>query len=483
MDLRITLDTAVSRALYNIRNQTDQLGVVSEQASSGKRILQPEDDPVGSIALITYKSQDARLGNYLGNIQDATTTLNVGVSALLEGSHILDQARQAAIEGAHSSNDQNALNALGQQVDSLLNRLVAVANTQYGDRYIFGGTATKTQPFVLGGSGNAPRYVYKGASDRGNAIINQGQTVDTLYTGSEIFQSQQRAVTVYSGTTGAAPGTGTDSATGQGSLLVTHTSTTYAPGSGVQVGTNSAAGDTIIGPAGSHTLRIVDTSGTGTSGTISLDNGPPVAFTNTSTNLQVTGPGNSVVFLNTTAITPGFNGTVNATANGSLSVDNGVTSIPITFSGNQVVTNAATGDVTNVDSTNIRATGTAGLNYAGTYDAFQILQALRDDLRNTRGLPETQQLQSISNRIGELDRVRNNVLQVVGAQSADLQNLQGLQSHVQDIQLETRKLTADVEGADLGNVIVNLQADQNLLRLTLATTAKIFDQNLLDFLK
>src|SRR5439155_11953260 len=101
----------------------------------------------------------------------------------------------------------------------------------------------------------------------------------------------------------------------------THTSTTYQAGSGVQTGSGSAAGDTVIGPAGAHQLTIVDTSGTGAAGTVSLDGGPAVAFTNADTNLKVSGPNGQVVFVDTTAITANFNGTVNITANGTVSVD------------------------------------------------------------------------------------------------------------------------------------------------------------------
>jgi len=77
-------------------------------------------------------------------------------------------------------------------------------------------------------------------------------------------------------------------------------------------------------------------------------------------------------------------------------VDGGATSVPINFSSNQVVTNGTTGAVTNVDSTNIRSTGTDNLNYTGTFDAFQSLIALRDDLRNTRGLSSADQAQALS---------------------------------------------------------------------------------------
>ncbi len=136
-----------------------------------------------------------------------------------------------------------------------------------------------------------------------------------------------------------------------------------------------------------------------------------------------------------------------------------------------------------MNTTALRRTGTESLDYRGTYDAFQILLALRDDLRNLRGLPQTQQLESISQRIEELDRVRAGVLQSVGEQSATLQNLDGLETHILDVQLTTRKLISALEDADLSQIVIHLQAQENLLRLTLASTARLFDQSLLDFLR
>jgi hypothetical protein len=58
-----------------------------------------------------------------------------------------------------------------------------------------------------------------------------------------------------------------------------------------------------------------------------------------------------------------------------------------------------------------------------------------------------------------------------------------LQSQVQDVQLQTKQLSGDVQSADLASVVTDLQAQQNLLQATLATTARVFSQSLLDFIK
>jgi len=486
MTMRVTPFLQISQAISSIESQSNQLNQLEQEASTGSRLLTPSVDPVATVSVLAENTQNQQLTTYMDNIQTAQTSLNASVSALQQANNIFTQAEQIASEGSNSTNDATSNEALATQVDTLINSLLSVANTQNGNTYLFGGTASNQAPFSVASTNSAglpQSIVYNGSAQRASVIIGQEQTVNTLYPGSQIFQQQTRGTTTYQGTTGAAVGTGTDSATGQGTLLVAHTATTYQAGSGIQPGSSSAAADTILGPNGSHKLTVVDTSGTGAGGTVSLDGGPAIAFTNADTNLKVTGPTGSVVYVNTTAITPGFSGSVAIAASGTLSVDGGATSVPINFSSNQVVANGSTGAVTNVNSSNIQSTGTELLTYTGTYDAFQALTALRDDLRNTSGLTQNQQVQAISQSLSELKRVQQGITNVVGEQSDSLQQMQSLSSYLSQSQLNTQKQISNLQAADVTQVVVGLQSQQNIMQLTLATVPMILNTSLLNFLK
>src|SRR5581483_9261401 len=59
-------------------------------------------------------------------------------------------------------------------------------------QYIFGGTATQTPPFAVtaqNANGRPTAIAYQGAAERARALVGPGQTVDTQYTGSQVFQS------------------------------------------------------------------------------------------------------------------------------------------------------------------------------------------------------------------------------------------------------------------------------------------------------
>ncbi len=484
MNLRVTPNILISRAIQAAGRHSSELAALQQQASSGLRLTKPSDDPTAMRSVLLAKNQDARLEAELSNIQDARSILNLSVTHLLEANDIFVRAKQIALEGIQAT-DPSEREILAKEVEGLVDRLLAIANAEHEGYYLFGGTAAHTAPFSIesDGPGGQPTTVhYRGSTDRSTTGVGSGGFVDMLYSGDEVFQSRARSDTVFIGQTGAAPGSGTDSGAGQATLSVLHTATTYAAGSGVQAGVSSPGGDTIIGPSGSHVLTIVDTSGNGTSGTVSLNGGVTVAFSNADADLEVMDPSGEKVYVDTTSITAGFSGDVAITAEGVLSMDGGTTTTPIDFSANQVVQNSLTGEVTNVDGSEIRQVGTEHVEYGGTADAITALLELRDNLRNTRELSQSARTDALDRRIADLDRARENVMMIVGEQSVSLGHLDTLEQKVRDIQLETRRTISENESADIAEVAIKLQNEQALLQFTLASTAIVLDQSLLDYL-
>jgi len=74
-------------------------------------------------------------------------------------------------------------------------------------------------------------------------------------------------------------------------------------------------------------------------------------------------------------------------------------------------------------------------------------------------------------------------LQATGQQSAQLQSLTALQTQTQNMKLSSQEFVSGLQNADMTQVAIQLQAQENQLQLTLATTAKMFDQNLLQFIQ
>ncbi|MBU0753810.1 MAG: hypothetical protein KJ645_01630, partial [Planctomycetes bacterium] len=253
---------------------------------------------------------------------------------------------------------------------------------------------------------------------------------------------------------------------------VAHGTTSYEAGIGVAPGTSSDSGDTIIGAAGTHTLTITVTSPT--EGTISLDGGTAIPYDTTDTDADdfpVTNDDGDRVYVDLTGALS--SGTVDITSTGTLSLDGGATTTTIDFSSNQVVHDSVNDKVTNVNSSNITRTGTEYLRYSGTFDLFEVLGAIRDDLLNTRGLTAEEQAESISSRIGELTNAHEDVLAAMSDFGGRTSRLEMTKNRLDDFSLRLTELTANIEEADITEAIMELELANQAMQIAQAAASKI----------
>ena len=484
--MRVTTNAQSQMAILNIQNTFAKMSKLQNSISTGNDVNSVSDNPLNALQIIQNNAAGAQLTTNMTSIQSATNVLQSSADALTQFQNILTTVKNSALT-ANNPNQPVSNTALAAQVNSAINQLVGAANTQLSDgTYLFSGTASKTPPYATTSSssnGQVATITYQGSQQTGQTIVGKGLTVDTLLVGSSVFQPVIGGSTVYSGSTGARAGAGTDSATGHGALLVQHTLTSFAGSSGVAEGASSAASDTILGPLGANKLVINDTSGTGASGTVSLNGGTPVAFTNTNGDLKVTGPSGEIVYLDTTAISAGFNGTVDLTADGTMSVDGGTSTTPIDFSSSQAVSDFTTGATTNVNSSNIRQAGTSQLTYPGKSDLFQTLMSLRDTIANTQGLSSTDRSAALTQQISELDQFSNSLAVPLSNQATQSQFLKNLQTRTTTLQTNLKEATSNLQSTDMAAAIVDLQQQQVLYQAGMQMTASIGQLSLVNFIK
>src|SRR6516162_3842894 len=167
MDLRITPQVIIDLALSSIRDHSDRLGQLQEEAATGNRINAPSDDPLATVQVMNLNSQNVRLDAYTANAQTATADLNQSVSVLQEAGTVLSSASQIASEASNSTNLPADFSALATEVDGLIGRMLQLANTNNSGRYLFSGTTPTQTPFAVAATNSAglpTSIVYQGGS-------------------------------------------------------------------------------------------------------------------------------------------------------------------------------------------------------------------------------------------------------------------------------------------------------------------------------
>ncbi|MCC9602951.1 hypothetical protein LOC67_20570 [Stieleria sp. JC731] len=484
MNSRVTTAAFTRNAIHFSSLHNSRLLSSQKQITSGLRFQNASEEPIDYRRIRAFKTEYVKLQTDKQSIELATSTLNASVAQLQDAGELVSYAKTLVQRGIQALDDDEKL-SLSTEIDALLEQAKAIGLTKFNGNYLYGGTRSVDPPFQFDKpiyENGLPQSTYNGTSQRSQTFIGESISIDTFYSGKEIFGASGRQSTLLVGTTGATLGGGTDTVVGRATLEVRHTSTSYFGLSGIATGVSSATGDTVIGNIGVHEVTVDDTSGTGAFGTISLNGGDPIPFTNADTNLEVKGRDGQVIYVDTTNITAGFSGTVNLQGTGTLSIDEGATTVPVGFASQQVLTDSATGRTVTIDSTSISSAGDDSLEFPGTSDLFQILSATADDLRNERGLSNAAASAALDRRWTELDLAASQIYDAMGQQSTSLKTMQTMESRVDDLMLSTETSIAEVQGTDFPDAVIKMQNAQTLLQYTYAVTANISSLGLLEFL-
>lgn len=461
---------------YALSVQTQAIAKLQEEASSGSRINRASDSPSDAYRVMSLRNQVANLTSDDSNLQGVVNNLTLGEQSLQDVSNTLTSAESLLTQAASGTYDSSNRASIGEQIDSLLEQVVSSANTQVGGQYLFSGSDTAEPAYSVqrGTDGKITSVTYQGSSQDLPVPVAPGIQYSGQANGDDIFHCHNRgAAELAVSTTGTTLGTTTSSAQGDVWLTAAHTSTSYAAASGVAAGTSSATGDTILG---SHTVTI-----SAANKTISLDDGPAVAFNGTETNLQLQNSSGATASVNMSGWT-NQNGTFAVTGSGTLSIDGGATTTPLTSSANLAVTDAD-GKILYVNTQNIASTGTDAIRIDGTYDVFSTLIRVRDILLNPpAGMSSDDQTTLLDKGLASLKEAMSQVTRSTTAMGGRLQALSTL-STTQDNTKNTISDQADsIQQADISQVAIDLTRNQNLYQMTLSTASKLMSLSLMDYL-
>ena len=144
---RISSEQAVRNFLGDLQGNYRSLSESQRQVSTGKRILTPSDDPVGVAIGLGLRRDQSATEAWNRNIDDSLTWLDTTDGALGQALEIVQRARELAVQGGNGTLSAASRKLIADEVAGLRGQFVEVGNSSLGGRFIFGGTATDTQPF------------------------------------------------------------------------------------------------------------------------------------------------------------------------------------------------------------------------------------------------------------------------------------------------------------------------------------------------
>lgn len=469
MSIRPTQQATFTQIQRGLLANFSSLVRSQEQISSGKRIVRPSDDPVGASQALAFRRQIAAAERNTTAVEGAQVMLDTASSLLQDAGGLLAEARASLLQGMNGTASADDRKLLAGSIRLIRDRLLEIGNARAGNRYLFAGTATDTGPFAQGTSG----VRYLGNEEAQEVLVGIDSRLATTLPGDEIFAAEQRSGTQFSGLTGLASGTTADQGTGYVRVQVRHDATTASGlAGGVALGTSTA--DTIVG---THAL-VVD----GAARTVQLGNGELVALPTTGGAVVVRDEHGAEAHLDFSAWDgSSFTGALSGSA--SISLD-GSSWTALTLSETDLqLTDPASGTVLHLDTRSLHRAGTELVTFGGTVNVFDVLQGIVADLENADGLDATSQRERLDMWLDELDRNHENVLVATGELGSLSQRAGGLGEAYDAEMTQVRGLLSGVEDVDFATAVMEMSRAEQTLQLAQATSARLLQNSLLNFLR
>lgn len=181
---RISDNLRMFNLLGTIRRSQAGMFTAQNQIASGLRFTSLGQDPPAAAAVARLDRRLDLLGAVGENLTRVNASLAEAENAMQEASNLLTEARSLATQAASDGLSTEERDAIGVAIDSLLRRLVSVANRQHLGQYLFGGQAGDQVPFELTADG----VRYNGDAGQRQTIVDSDLSLDAFtLPGSELF--------------------------------------------------------------------------------------------------------------------------------------------------------------------------------------------------------------------------------------------------------------------------------------------------------
>lgn len=163
-----------------------RLNDLQKQNATMKRVNTPSDDPVGTAKLMTIRNESLDNEQFEWNSNIAKTFLNYTDSSLEELTNLIVRAKELALGQASSAaNGPESRLMVAEEIKNLQQEINGVANRKLGDRFIFSGYRTSTQPFD-------PKGNYAGDSGKIMVEVQKDVFVGMNLPGDELFHGSAK---------------------------------------------------------------------------------------------------------------------------------------------------------------------------------------------------------------------------------------------------------------------------------------------------
>ncbi len=174
MSMRITNLMMVDSMITNINQGLNKLNDYNNKVSTNRNIVNLSDDPAGVLASMTARLNISSIERYQDNVVSSRAWVEQSETALYDINEVLISIKELTIDAMGVKNETDLAN-IAVEIEQLTEHIMQNLNAVVGDKYIFGGFNTTSQPFEK--DETTGKILYNGIDL--SQVYNQDGTVNT----------------------------------------------------------------------------------------------------------------------------------------------------------------------------------------------------------------------------------------------------------------------------------------------------------------
>lgn len=178
--MRVANKMIFDAAKYHLGSITENLSKANEIIATGKRINDLSDDPVGLTQVLGIRSDLSNIEQMGRNITRGTSWLTASEGALSQIQNIISDVKALCVQMATATSGSEQRSSAAETVQSMMEEVISLANTEVAGSYIFSGSKTDTIPFDQGGT-------YNGDNNPFEIKIGKDSTLEVGSDGNAVF--------------------------------------------------------------------------------------------------------------------------------------------------------------------------------------------------------------------------------------------------------------------------------------------------------
>ncbi len=184
--MRVTNGMITNQVMFNTQRALKRYVNLQSNMSSGRRINQPSDDPLGTLRDLNYRTELAKIDQFQKNISTGQNWLKTYDNSLAEIKDFISTAKEVAVAMSNGTYDATARDASATEIESIFKQIIQTGNSQLEDRQIYAGFLTQTTPLMVGTNG----VVYNGDTGAMEFEVESQLRMQINLNGSDVFLKQ-----------------------------------------------------------------------------------------------------------------------------------------------------------------------------------------------------------------------------------------------------------------------------------------------------